>query len=185
MTIKELEKQMDNLKSINEFHITENIRLNKEIANMKNKENMVPKIEFQALVEQLEHQKQITVEYERLYELLKDKYTKEKNELVGKIALLQQQIGSSEIKLNARNAGRKPYSDEKVIDKIYSLYLSGKSLQEVAVELNSSGIKTNRNKDWSKSSIRFILLNEKNVLNGFIEEEIFNRAIKLLNHNKK
>ena len=46
-------------------------------------------------------------------------------------------------------------------------------------------IKTNRNKEWSKSSIRFILLNSKNVTNGFIEEDIFDSEVKLLNDNKK
>lgn len=65
------------------------------------------------------------------------------------------------------------------------MYLDGSSLQEVANELNRSQIKTARGKEWSKSSIRFILLNSKNVSSGLIDESIFNSAVRLLNDNKK
>ncbi|MGE5626906.1 MAG: recombinase family protein [Solirubrobacterales bacterium] len=103
------------------------------------------------LILEFDNEQKTTAEYKRLNENLRSRYEREKDELIDRINILQEQIDSSEIKLNARNAGRKPYSNEKVIDKIYSLYISGKSLQRVASELNSLVIKTNRNKDWSKS----------------------------------
>ncbi len=99
--------------------------------------------------------------------------------------ILQEQLDSTEIKVNERGARRKAYSNKEVIEKIYNLYLDGSSLQGIADELNRLGIKTTRGKDWSKSSIRFILLNPKNVANGFIGEDIYNRTVKLLNENKK
>ena len=171
VTIKELQKQIENLKSLNEFHIVENIRLNKEIVNLKDKGNMVSKKEFDILVEQIKYEKQMTAEYKRLYEDLRGKYDnlKESN-LAAK---------------NARGAGRKAFNNVEVIQSIYRLYLQGKSLQEVADELNSLEIKTKRGGTWSKSSVRFILLNEKNVLSGFIDEDTFSRAVKLLNDNRK
>lgn len=171
VTIKELQKQIENLKSLNEFHITENIRLNKEITHLKNKENMVPKEELDILVKQIEHQKQMTAQYQRLYEDMKNKYdTLKENSLLPK---------------NARGAGRKAFNNVEVIQEIYELYLQGKSLQEVADELNSLEIKTKRGGTWSKSSVRFILLNKGNVSNGFVDKGTFNCAVKLLNDNKK
>ncbi len=86
---------------------------------------------------------------------------------------------------NERKAGRKAYADKQVITKIYTLYVDGKSLQGVADELNRLEIKTNRGKQWSKSTIRFILLNFNNVLNQLIEDNLFKRAVQLLNDNKK
>lgn len=106
--------------------------------------------------------------------------------LLDRVEELQEELRCAEIKkLNERNAGRKAYSNEKVIQKIYNPYLEGCSLQDVANELNRSGIKTKRSKEWAKSSVRFILLNTKNVSNGFIDEDIFSRTVKLLNDNKK
>jgi seryl-tRNA synthetase len=116
---------------------------------------------------------------------IKDEYKEEKEKLLSEIEELKQQLESSEIKLNARNAGRKAYSNNQVIEKIYSLYLSGVSLQGIADELKRSEIKTNRGKDWSKSSIRFILMNHANVDNKIVTEEDFNRAVKLMNDKRK
>lgn len=116
---------------------------------------------------------------------IKDEYEEEKEKLLSKISDLMQQLESSEIKLNARNAGRKAYSNKKIINKIYNLYLSGISLQGIADELKRLGIKTNRNREWSKSSIRFILINHVNVDNEIITEEDFNKAAKLLNDKRK
>lgn len=171
VTIKELQKQIENLKSLNEFHISENIRLNKEIADLRSKGNMVPKKELDILVEQIEYEKQMTTEYKRLYEDLRNKYDKLRE--------------SSSVIKNARGAGRKAFSDIEVIQSIYRLYLQGNSLKTIADELNSTGSRTKRGGTWSKSSVRFILLNEKNVLSGFIDEDTFSRAVKLLNDNRK
>jgi len=55
----------------------------------------------------------------------------------------------------------------------------------VVYKLNRLKIKTNRGKQWSKSTIRFILLSFNNVLHQLIEENSFKRAVKLLNDNKK
>lgn len=46
-------------------------------------------------------------------------------------------------------------------------------------------IKTNRNKEWSKSTIRYLLTNKRNVENNIIDIECFNCTVKLLNDNKK
>lgn len=185
ITIKSLQEQIDTLKAINDFQCSEITKLNAEIDILRDKEKIVSIDEYNFLIKEFENQKLLTTEYRKMYENLKDKYNKEQNESIDKIKSLQEKIDSSELKLNERNAGRKAYSNKEAIEKIYDLYLDGKSLQGIANELNRLEIKTNRNKDWSKSSIRFILLNEKNVLNQFVEEDIFNRAVKLLNYNKK
>lgn len=185
ITIKALQEELEQLKSINKYQFNDINRLNIEIDQFKNKLNIVSKEEFSSLVKQLENQKLRTSEYKKLYENLKVQYKTERSKYLNEIESLEQQLSSSEMKLNERNAGRKAYSNKEVIEMIYNYYIAGKSLQGIADELNRSGIKTNRNKDWSKSSIRFILLNYKNVTNGFIEEDKFKRSVKLLNVNKK
>lgn len=117
--------------------------------------------------------------------VIKDESSMEIEKLLSEIDSLKQRLESSEIKLNDRNAGRKAYSNKQVIEKIYNLYLSGRSLQGIADEMKRSEIKTNRGKDWSKSSIRFILKNHANVVNGIVEEEDFKGVLKLLNDNRK
>ena len=173
VTIKSLEQKIEDLKFISEYQSNEINKLNTEIDTLKDSKNVVSVEEYNFLLKQLEVQKQSTAEYKKLYEDLKEKYSK------------KCYIDSSEIKLNARNAGRKMYSNKEVIEKIYKFYVEGKSLREIANELNSTGIKTNRNKDWSKSSIRFILLNSKNVTNEFIDKSMFERTVKLLNDKKR
>jgi hypothetical protein len=68
---------------------------------------------------------------------------------------------------------------------LYELYIQGNSLKEIADILNGSEIKTKRGGNWSKSSVRFILLNHKNVENEFIYEDTYNNTIKLLSDRKK
>lgn len=116
---------------------------------------------------------------------MKEEYKEGNDKLLNEIDSLKKQLESSEIKMNKRNAGRKAYSNKQVIEKIYNLYLSGRSLQGIADELKRSEIKTNRGKDWSKSSIRFILINHGNVANEIVKEEDFDRAVKLLNDKRK
>lgn len=117
--------------------------------------------------------------------VIKDESSMEIKRLLIEIDNLKQQLKSSETKSNNRNAGRKAYSNKQVIEKIYSFYLSGKSLQGISDELKRSEIKTNRGRDWSKSSIRFILINHANADSGIVTEEAYDRAVKLLNDNKK
>lgn len=185
VTKKALEENIEQLKRIKDYNLKEISRLNAEIEDMKNKENVVSKVEFLSLVKDLKRQELMTSEYKRLYDDLREKYTKEREALLNTINDLKEALNSSEIKLNERGAGRKAYSNKEIIEKIYDLYLNGSSLQNVANELNRSGIKTKRGKEWAKSSVRFILLNPKNVSSGFISEDIFNRTVKLLNDNKK
>lgn len=165
VTLKSLQEKIKELELINECQSNEIDKLNTEIDTLRDNKNVISVDEYNLLLKQLEVQKQNTAEYKKLYERLKNKYNKKGH--------------------NVRNAGRKAYSNRDTIKKIYNLYIEDKSLQQVANELNRTGIKTNRGKEWSKSSIRFILLNFKNVTNGFIKEDIFNGAVKLLNDNKK
>ncbi|OAA91331.1 recombinase family protein [Clostridium coskatii] len=176
VTIKSLQEKIKELELINECQSNEIDKLTAEIDTLKNNKNMVSIEEYALLLKQLEDQKQTTAEYKELYANL----NKEKVKLKNKLKNFEKKV-----KPNARNAGRKAFSNKKVIKKIYSMYLDGKSLQQVSHELNRTGIKTNQGKEWSKSSIRFILLNSKNVINGFIGEDIYNSAVKLLNDNKK
>lgn len=83
-------------------------------------------------MKEFENQKLLTTEYKKMYENLKDKYSKEHDELIDRVKELQKQIEISEIKPNERNAGRKAYSNKEVIQMIYNFYLEGKSLQGIA-----------------------------------------------------
>ena len=164
VTLKVLHEQIDSLKSINRNQSIEINNLNEKINNLSDKEKIVSKTELGVIVKNFENQKLMTADYKKLYQNLRNK---------------------KEPILNERNAGRKAYADKQIVTKIYTLYVDGKSLQGVADELNRLEIKTNRGKQWSKSTIRFILLNSKNVLNQLIEENLFKHAVQLLNDNKK
>lgn len=82
-------------------------------------------------MKEFENQKLLTTEYRKMYENLKDKYSKEHNELIDKIKELQEKIDSSEIKLNERNAGGKAYSNKEFIEMIYNFYLEEKAYKEL------------------------------------------------------
>jgi transketolase len=186
ITKKMLEEKIEQLEKINKLNISEINRLNSEIDCLKQDKNVISKEDYVTLVKELEHQELQTKQYKKLFDDLKKKHSSQRDVLLDRIKELEEQLKRAEIKkLNDRNAGRKAYSNEKVIQNIYSLYLEGNSLQAITNELNRSGIKTKRGKEWAKSSIRFILLNSKNVSNGFIDEDTFNSSVKLLNDNKK
>ncbi|MGO5075968.1 recombinase family protein [Clostridium sporogenes] len=185
VTIKSLQEELEQLKSINKYQSDEINKLRVTIEDIKKEKDVVSKEEYDNLVKQFEPQRLMVTEYKRLYEDLRVQYNTERSKYISEIESLEKQVKGSETKLNERNAGRKAYSNKEVIEMIYNFYIDGKSLQRIADELNRSGIRTNRNKDWSKSSIRFILLNSKNVTNGFIEEDKFKRSVELLNDNKK
>lgn len=185
ITIKSLQEEIETLKSINTYQSNQIKKLNTEIENFKDKGNIVSNTEFNALSKELKEQKLITNEYKKLYENLISKHKEERKKYILEIKNLKEKIDSSETKLNERNAGRKAYDNKEVIEVIYYLYLDGKSLQGIADELNNTEVRTNRGKEWSKSTIRFILLNYKNVTNGFIEKDIFDSAVKLLTDNRK
>lgn len=165
ITIKVLQEEIESLKYINELLSSEITKLNREIDDLKDQEKVVSIEEYNVLIRELENQKIISSEYKKMYERLRDE--------------------TSEKKLNVRNAGRKAYSNKEVIEMIYTLYLSGSSLQAIADNLNYSEIKTKQGKEWAKSSIRFILINSENVSNNLIKEDTYNRAVKLLNDRRK
>lgn len=145
ITIESLQKQVELLKSMNEFYSKEINKLN-TIINVAEEEK-----------------KKYIIELDRI----------------------KVELQNSKISGNDRNAGRKGYSNKEVINKIYSMYIDNLSLQKIAEELNGLNIKTNIGKSWSKSSIRFILLNHKNIQKGFIDEKSFLMVKKLLEKNNK
>lgn len=74
---------------------------------------------------------------------------------------------------NSRRAGRKEFQDYETVKKIFNLYANGKSLQVIANELNDKNIKTKVGGTWSKSSVRFILLNKSYVDKKIVDKETF------------
>lgn len=185
VTKKMLEEEIEQLRKINDYNMSVITELNTQINNIEVEKEIVSKQEFQVLLEKFNNQKKLTEGYKQMLDDLKKNHKKERNVLIDKINTLQEQVDNKELKLNVRGAGRKAYSNKNVIEKIYNLYLDNNSLQDVANELNRLEIKTARGKAWSKSSIRFILLNHKNVLNELIDEDTFYRTQRLLHDNKK
>lgn len=85
---------------------------------------------------------------------------------------------------NERNAGRKPFSDFKIVKKIFKMYFNGFSLQKIADKFNKDNIKTPAGGTWSKSSIRFILINPMYIEKGVISDELFRDVSKRLLRQK-
>lgn len=185
VTIKVLQEEIETLKAINTYQKDQIKKLEAEIESFKNKGELVSKSEFDFLNKQIEDYKFIANEYEKMYETLRGKYKKERDKNIVITKIFTDKLESLEIKKNERNAGRKAYNNKDVIEVIYYLYLDGRSLQEVTDELNSTEVRTNRGKKWAKSTIRFLLLNSKNVDNGFISQDIFERTVRLMHSNKK
>jgi hypothetical protein len=149
-------------------------------------ENVILKNDYDSLLEKLEIQEHKIAECKKINDKLTKKHNSQNKMLLTKIDELEKRLERIEIKkLNERKAGRKAYSNKETIQMIYTLYLDGKSLQGIVDELKRSEIKTKSGKDWSKSSVRFILINDNNVSNCFVDEDTFNRTVKLLNYNKK
>lgn len=81
--------------------------------------------------------------------------------------------------------GRKPYSNEEIIKKIYELYIDdGLCLREITDKLNTLGIKTSRNSEWARSSILYVLKNPANYKKGYISEQKYNEIIEQLNQRQ-
>lgn len=74
-------------------------------------------------------------------------------------------------------SGRKPFTNEETIKKMFSLYLNGFSLQEISNELDRLGLKTARGKSWSKSSLSLIMKKEssKNIVGEKIYYEVLGK----------
>lgn len=86
---------------------------------------------------------------------------------------------------NSRGAGRKEFQDYDTVKRIYDLYKNSESLQDIANILNKENIRTKSGGTWSKSSVRFILLNHTYVTKGVIDEEMFNLIGKYMKGTRK
>ena len=94
--------------------------------------------------------------------------TKENKDLKAKVKELEN------IKVSI--SGRKPFSNEETIKKMFSLYMDGYSLQEISRELDKLNLKTTRGKSWSKSSISLIM--KKESTKDLVGPEMYNEVIK-------
>jgi hypothetical protein len=85
-----------------------------------------------------------------------------------------------------------------IVKKIFSLYMKNNSLQKIAEQLNNAGIKTLRNKKFSKQTIQKILKNKfytgvvtfKNIEKKgkherLISKTIFNKVQTKLKQNRR
>ncbi|MBV4420398.1 recombinase family protein [Clostridium tyrobutyricum] len=171
-TIKKLETDLKNM----EFLYKQELEENERLKNLVEGKNVISIDEYNLLLEDYNNMKDMRDNYKRLYDDLRIRYDElRKNSTV---------INNKTVK-NERGAGRKAFDNLNAIKRIYELYIQGNSLKEISDILNGSGIKTKLGGNWSKSSVRFILLNRKNVENEFINEDIYNRIVKLLNDRKK
>ncbi|MBV4438447.1 recombinase family protein [Clostridium tyrobutyricum] len=170
-TIKRLETDLKNM----EFLYKQELEENKRLKNLVTGKDVIAQSEYDLLLKDYEHMKDMRDNYKILYNNLKIRY----DELKDSTAINNQTIK------NSRGAGRKAFDNVNIIKRIYELYIQGNSLKEIADILNVSEIKTKRGGNWSKSSVRFILLNHKNVENEFIDEDTYNNTIKLLSDRKK
>lgn len=170
-TIKRLETDLKNM----EFLYKQELEENKRLKNLVTGKDVIAQSEYDLLLKDYEHMRDMRDNYKILYDNLKIRYDELKNSSI---------INNSTIK-NLRGAGRKAFDNVNIIKRIYELYIQGNSLKEIADILNGSEIKTKRGGNWSKSSVRFILLNHKNVENEFIDEDTYNNTIKLLSDRKK
>ena len=78
--------------------------------------------------------------------------------------------------------GRKSFDDKNVIKDMFKLYEKGYSMNDIAEHFNSTGIKTKRGGEWSKSSISWIMKREKNI--NIVGTETYNRVLKLIAENR-
>ena len=166
-TIKDLEEQLKSAWNLNNAYFDDIEKLRKEIEDIKNDKNVISVIEVKRLEREIETLKLKARAEEDRAERWKLRY----DELVGKYKAK-----------NIRGAGRKMFDDELIIKKIYDLYLSGKSLKNIADDLNNDSAEI---KNWSKSTVRFILLNKKNISLGFIDDDTYNNALEMLGNNRK
>jgi len=173
-TIKDLEEQLQKAIKLSENYSNDIKNLRNEIEDIKNDKGVISLVEYEQIKKQLKYEKSKNGLDQGRYERLKIKYDELKSdhkELLNKVP-----------PKNARNAGRKVFDDKDTIKNIYELYLQGKSLKNIAEELNNNSTVI---KNWSKSTINFILRNKKNVELGFITEETYNSILNLLNERRK
>lgn len=102
--------------------------------------------------------------------------TKENKELKSRIKELEQQ------QLNIKKVGRKPFDNKEVITNMFKLYVEGYSMQDIADKFNSTGIKTRLGREWSKSSISWIMRKEST--KEFIDKDMYNKVKRLMEENK-
>jgi len=170
-TMDTLREEIKSLKAYNKRLESDNDSLKQQMNEIKADKNMISMdehmIEYNQLMSQLNNEKIKNITLTKQSNAWKQKY----NELFDK-----QQIK------NDRGAGRKPFNDEDTVKRIYNLYLNGMSLKNIAEDLNKD---SSQIKNWSKSSVRIILLNNKNIELGFISEDDYNKIIELMRKNRK
>lgn len=165
-TIAGLEEQLRIVRELNEEYLKDIEKLRNELEEVKKEKNVVTlqevkfmKREIESLKISLRGEKDRSERWKTRYEaVIKDKTEK-----------------------NARGAGRKMFSDKDTIQDIYNMYLEGKSLRDIAQELNE-GLEINK---WTKSGIRFILGNPKNIELEFIDKTTFDRTIQLIEERRR
>jgi site-specific DNA recombinase len=62
---------------------------------------------------------------------------------------------------NGRKVIIKNKKQESIVEKIFKLRTEGNSIRQIANILNENGVKSTSGKKWAKSSIHYILSNEK------------------------
>lgn len=150
ITISELKDELERTRKIVEYQNDNISELNKKIEEMQHDKNVVDISDFMRLKQD--------------YELLENKYKE--------LSRLYEHEKAKKKEKDSRGAGRKEYTNYPVIKRIYSLYLDDHlSLKEIADTLNAEQIPTKRGGTWSKSSVRFILLNQKYNLDGIISDK--------------
>lgn len=169
----ELQKMLTDYKKIVNTQIEQITWLNKEIEQIHLKQGTVSKAEFDIL---LKEYNTLNERYNKLLLL----YDEEKNTKKDS----KPETGKDTSKRNPRGAGRKEYLDTETIQYIYSMYLSGKSLQLIADTLNDEGIATKAGGKWAKSSVRFILLNDTYVKKGIVDINTYNMMVERMKRKK-
>lgn len=166
-TIKSLENELNATLNLNKRYVEDIAKLRQEIENIKADKDVIALVEYNQLMSQLDYQKTknkiLTNDIKRADKKYKDLLDKTK-------------------KKNARGAGRKMFQDKMIIKRIYDLYLEGKSLRNIADILNDDSTEI---KKWSKSTVRFILLNKKNIELKFIDEDTYNTISELFDERRK
>lgn len=85
-----------------------------------------------------------------------------------------------------------------IVQKIFEMYASGKTVTEIATYLNSKGLKTSRGVDFNKNSLHTMLKNKRYIgiytykgkeipggMPRIISDELFNRVAEIMDKNKK
>lgn len=188
VTKADLEIDLNRKRELIELQAQQIMALQQELEDTHNQLGVVSRSEFDFAIAAHENQKFLYSTLNNLYEKEKAKYYAQiklnveqresfdqiiaelKTENESLCTRLNQPIERAEIKKehNSRGAGRKPYENVEVIQRILSLHSTGVSYQLIADALNTDQLYTKSGKPWAKSSIRLILL--KAIVNSTLED---------------